>query len=221
MPVLQFPSPQDADENGVVAWGGDLHPDTLRLAYRQGIFPWPHEGLPLLWFCPDPRAILPFDRLHIPASLARNRRRLLEQGYTVSIDRAFHGVVRGCRNAFRPGQSGTWITPEIERAYGRLHRDNGAHSAETWDAGGNLVGGVYGVDEGGTFCGESMFFTRPYASKLALLHLIEHLQSRGAEWMDIQMMTPHMQALGAIEVSRDDFLARLEAAQARGLQLFP
>ena len=217
MPILRFPDPRDTGPEGVVAVGGDLHPDSLRLAYGQGIFPWPHAGLPLLWFCPPERAILDFSRLHVGRRLARIRR---ASRLTFTIDQAFEQVIAGCRHARRPGQPGTWITPGMEYAYCRLHRDGDAHSVEAWDEAGALVGGVYGVDAGGAFCGESMFHTQPNASKLALLFLVDHLAARGANFMDIQMLTPHMEALGAVEIPRNEFLARLRMAQASGLPLF-
>jgi leucyl/phenylalanyl-tRNA--protein transferase len=216
MPITRFPDPRRAGPDGIVAVGGDLHVDSLRLAYREGIFPWPVDGLPLLWFCPPERAILPFARLHIPRSLARARRR---SGLTFTMDRAFDRVIEGCREARRPGQSGTWITPAMRRAYGAFHRAGHAHSVEAWEEG-ELVGGMYGVDVGGVFSGESMFYVRPYASKLALLHMIEHLQARGLDWMDIQMLTPATESLGGQYVPRDEFLALLKATQARGLALF-
>lgn len=216
MPVTRFPDPRDTGPEGVVALGGDLHPDSLYLAYRQGIFPWPHEGLPLLWFCPPERAILEFARLHVPRSLAKERRRT---ALTFTLDRAFDQVIEGCRRARRPGQDGTWITPPMLRAYRAFHRLGHAHSAEAWD-GETLVGGIYGVAVEGAFSGESMFTSRPNASKLALLHLLDHLAARGLDWIDIQQMTPHMAALGATRVSRDAFLLRLAETQARGLQLF-
>lgn len=218
MPIIQFPDPRDTGPEGVVAAGGDLHPDSLRLAYRQGIFPWPHEGLPLLWFCPPQRAILDFSRLHVGRRLARIRR---ASRLTFTIDAAFEKVITACRHARRPGQAGTWITPAMERAYVRLHQSGGdAHSVEAWDETGALVGGVYGVDAGGAFGGESMFHTQPNASKLALLFLVDHLSSRGADFLDIQMLTPHLEALGAVEVPRDEFLEKLRAAQTRGPTLF-
>ena len=218
MPVLRFPDPRDTTPEGIVAVGGDLHPDTLRLAYGQGIFPWPHDGLPLLWFCPPERAILDFGRLHVPRRLARIRR---QSRLTFTMDRAFPQVIAACRRAKRPGQLGTWITPAMERAYCRLHHEGDAHSVEAWDEAGCLVGGVYGVDAGGAFGGESMFHVEPNASKLALLFLVDHLRARGLDWMDIQMTTPHMEALGAIEVSRPAFLERLARTRARSLSLFP
>lgn len=217
MPVVEFPDPREADENGIVAFGGDLHPDTLRLAYRQGIFPWPHTGFPLLWFCPLERAVLEFDRLHIPRSLAKARR---QSPLRFTLDTAFEQVIEQCRRIKRPGQRGTWITPEIQRAYIRLHRSGDAHSVEAWDETGALVGGLYGVDSGGVFSGESMFHLAPNASKLALLFFVDYLSSRGADFIDIQQLTPHMAALGAWEIERDDFLARSDTARQRGLILF-
>ena len=218
MPVLSFPPPESADEHGIVAAYGDLHPQTLRLAYHSGIFPWPHEGLPLLWFCPQERAILDFDKLHIPRSLAKMRRK---SPFTFTIDADFAGVISACQKAKRPEQEGTWITPAMKAAYLRLHQVGDAHSVEAWDTNSNLVGGLYGVDGGGVFSGESMFHTVPNASKLALLHLVEHLQKRGLRFIDIQQMTPHMAALGACEISRADFLRRWHEAQTQKLVLFP
>lgn len=217
MPVLAFPDPRDTDPDGIVAFGGDLHTDSLRLAYWQGIFPWPHRGLPLLWFCPPMRAVLEFDRLHIPESLQKARRR---SSLRFTIDTAFDDVIEACRLARRQGQGGTWITMPMLRAYRKFHRLGHAHSVEAWDPDGNLVGGLYGVDPGGLFGGESMFFREPNASKLALLYLIDHLRSRGATFIDIQQLTPHMERLGAREIPRDEFLARLHAAQIQGLPLF-
>ncbi|HYD47528.1 MAG TPA: leucyl/phenylalanyl-tRNA--protein transferase [Terriglobales bacterium] len=216
MPVAQFPDPRSADEDGIVAIGGDLHPQSLLLAYRQGIFPWPVEGLPMLWFCPAERAVLDFAELHVPRSLARARR---QAQLELSFDRAFAAVIRQCARTPRPGQEGTWITPEILRAYTRFHQLGHAHSVEAW-SGSELVAGLYGVDVDGAFCAESMFYRRPNASKLALLHLVEHLARAGLDWIDVQVMTPHMQRLGARAISRDEFLERLAATRARGLRPF-
>jgi len=217
MPVLRFPDPRDADEDGLLALGGDLHPESLRMAYGQGIFPWPHQGMPLLWFSPPMRAVLDFSDLHVPKSLAKERRK---GRFTFTIDAAFERVIRSCRRSPRPEQEGTWITAEMVRAYVLLHRLGDAHSVEAWDEDGELVGGLYGVDAGGAFAGESMFFVQPYASKLCLLHLIDHLAAQGVDWLDIQMMTPHFAALGAKEIDREAFLARLARERARGLRLF-
>lgn len=218
MPVTQFPNPwvTDTDPDGLIAVGGDLHPRSLELAYRQGIFPWPVEGYPLLLFCPPQRAVLEFERLHIPRSLERSRRRA---GYRYSINEAFEQVIDACSRTPRPGQNGTWITPEMRQAYVEFHRQGFAHSIEVWSDT-ELVGGIYGVSVDGTFAGESMFHRKSDASKLALWHLVEHLQSRGLDWIDIQMLTPHMEALGAREIPKLEFLRLLSSTHARGLKLF-
>lgn len=211
-----FPDPRTA-RGDVVAIGDDLSPETLMDAYRNGIFPWPAEEFELPWFSPRRRAIIEFDSVHVSRSLKAARRKAT---YRYSIDEDFYGVIRGCSEAPRPDQDGTWIFPEIIDAYTRLHLLGHAHSVEVWD-GDELVGGVYGIDAGGVFNGESMFHRRPNASKLALLFLFDHLRSRGVDWMDIQVMTPHMQALGARLISRNAFIDRVRATQARGLVLFP
>lgn len=220
MPVTQFPNPREVDTSpdGLIAIGGDLHPKSLVLAYSLGIFPWPSENAPLLWFCPERRAVLEFDRLHIPRSLERSRRRGLAL-YRYSIDEAFERVITQCSRVPRPGQNGTWITPELKTAYLTLHRLGIAHSVEVW-SGEALVGGIYGVNVAGCFAGESMFHRESDTSKLALLHLVDHLRERGLDWIDIQMLTPHMEALGAREIPKLDYLTKLEATQGRGLQLF-
>ncbi len=217
MPVAEFPDPRSANSDGIVAVGGDLHPHSLLLAYRQGIFPWPVEGFPLLWFCPAQRGILEFSELHLPRSLARARR---QTTLRFSIDAAFAQVIRGCAETPRPGQEGTWITAEIVTAYVRLHHMGIAHSVEAWH-GSHLVGGLYGVEIDGAFAAESMFYRQPGASKLALLHCIDHLRDRGLDWMDIQVLTPHLARLGAKAIDRTDFLDKLWRTRARGLRLFP
>ena len=216
-PGLQAVSPRLAGSAEVVGVGDDLSPETLVWAYTHGIFPWPIEGYPLLWFCPPLRAVLDFDHLHVSERLARARRRA---GLTFTIDAAFDQVIAGCRQSSRPGQRGTWITPAMQSAYQALHRRGHAHSIEAWNPDGTLAGGLYGVSAGGVFCGESMFHAAPNASKFALLFLCEHLASRGAQWIDIQVMTPHLAALGATEIPRGVFLDRLEEAQRRCLTLF-
>jgi leucyl/phenylalanyl-tRNA--protein transferase len=158
---------------------------------------------------------LEFDRLHIPRSLKAVRRK---SRFTYTIDQAFEDVIRACAKLPRPGQAGTWITTSMMKAYRDLNQQGWAHSVEVWEeatSAKRLIGGIYGVDVDGIFSGESMFHLRPNASKLALLHLIEHLRASGAEWMDIQMLTPHMEALGAREISRDDFLNRLDKGRAK------
>ncbi|MDX1932027.1 MAG: leucyl/phenylalanyl-tRNA--protein transferase [Capsulimonadales bacterium] len=214
---IVFPDPRHAGPEGIVAVGGDLRPETLLTAYRAGIFPWPHEGYPLLWFCPERRAILDFSELHIPESLAKARRKT---SLTFSIDTAFEQVIHSCRSTPRPDQDGTWITPRMKAAYLELHRLGYAHSVEVRNEANELVGGLYGVSVDGVYSGESMFHRVSNASKLALLHLIDHLRDRGADFIDIQQLTPHMAALGAREIPREAFLDRWKAARARGLTLF-
>lgn len=216
MAIIQFPDPRTASPEGIVAIGGDLHPESVLAAYRQGIFPWPVEKLPLLWFCPAERGVLEFAALHLPRSLRRAAR---VAPYTFTIDRDFAAVIRGCAETPRPNQHGTWITPAVIAAYSRLHAMGIAHSVEAW-AGDRLVGGAYGVDVDGAFAAESMFHHSPNASKLALLHLIGHLRARDLDWIDVQTLTPHMARLGAQLVPREHFLARLQHTRGRGLHLF-
>ena len=216
MAVIRFPDPKYATAEGIVALGGDLQPENVLEAYRRGIFPWPIEGWPLTWFCPQERAILEFSDLHIPRRLLRERRRT---ALRFTIDADFRRVIRACASITRNGESGTWITPAVIRSYTELHRRGYVHSVEAWEDDA-LVGGLYGVDADGAFAGESMFYLRPNASRLALLHLIEHLCARGLDWMDIQMMTPHMEAFGAKLVSRDRFLEKLAQTRSRRLKLF-
>jgi leucyl/phenylalanyl-tRNA---protein transferase len=202
--------------NDVVSFGTPLTVENVREAYLKGIFPWYTAGIPLPWHCPARRAILEFPDLRVSRSLEKARRK---NEFTFTIDRAFRDVIHECALAYRPGQGGTWITPDFERVYGALHDQGMAHSVEAWDADDNLAGGLYGIDAGGVFCGESMFFKRSNASKLALLFLIDHLRSRGSSWLDAQVMTPHMRALGAHEIDRRDFLGKLGEIQAAGLKL--
>jgi leucyl/phenylalanyl-tRNA--protein transferase len=204
------------NQDDIVGVGGRLDPETLLRAYRRGIFPWPVEELPLLWFCPRERAILEFSRVHVGRSLARARRR---SGLRFTVDAAFAAVIRACADTPRPGQDGTWITPDIVAAYTRLHTVGIAHSVEAW-RGPELVGGIYGVAVDGAFAAESMFHRESDASKLVLLHLVDHLAAAGLDWIDIQVMTPHLERLGAHVVSRGQFLGRLTRTRARGLKLF-
>ena len=212
--MSRFPDPRYA-RGDVVAVGDDLRVDTLRDAYRHGIFPWPHERLPLPWFSPRRRTVLFFDELHVGRTLRRARRGALR----FTIDQAFADVIKACAVSPRGDDVGTWIEPEIIEAYTRFHRAGDAHSVEVWD-GDELAGGLYGVDAGGVFTGESMFHRAPNASKLALLFLVDHLRERGATWLDCQVMTAHIRTLGAREISRARFLDMLAEAQARGLTLF-
>jgi len=200
--------PELADENGLVAIGGDLRPERLLEAYCRGVFPWFDDTMPILWWSPDPRAIFELDN---PDSfyVSRRLRRTLRSGrFAVTIDRDFSAVIRGC--ADRPGE-GNWITPEMIAAYERLHRLGHAHSVEAWRLG-MLAGGVYGVGIRGFFAGESMFSRSSDASKVALAFLIDHLRTRGFRLFDIQFLNDHTQRLGAIEIPRADYLERLRHA---------
>jgi leucyl/phenylalanyl-tRNA---protein transferase len=214
--LIEFLDPALSPLEGIVAVGGRLTTTNLLRAYRKGIFPWPVNEEILPWCCPEVRAILDFKDLHVSRRLARVQR---QSSFTFTIDKAFADVIGCCATVKRKDQSGTWITPQIFDAYCRLHDEGHAHSVEVWKDK-TLVGGLYGVDSGGAFAGESMFTLVSDASKLALLYLLDHLKSRGLTWIDIQMMTPHMAALGAREIDRDEFLKLLAAAQERSLKLF-
>lgn len=201
----------------VVSYGTPLTLENVREAYSKGIFPWSTPGVPLPWHSPDPRAVLFFDELKIPRSLAKARR---QSEFTFTIDRDFRGVIEACAASDRPDQPGTWITPEFIDVFTEAHEAGFVHSVEAWNASGELVGGLYGVDSGGVFSGESMFYHEPNASKLALLFLIDHLRSQGSTWLDVQVMTPHLQALGAKNVARGTFLRMLSDIQLLTKQVF-
>lgn len=210
-----FPPVERANSDGLLAYGGNLRLSTLRLAYQRGIFPWPVDGYPLLWFAPPRRGILHLDEFHIPRRLARTLR---QNPFEMRIDTAFPEVIRACAAA-RRDEEGTWITPPMIAAYIRLHRAGEAHSVEAWRDG-ELVGGLYGVSWGAYFCGESMFHHETDASKAAIVHLVHHLQSRGATWLDTQMLTPLFTSFGTREVPRADFMEMLGDAQRDPLKLF-
>jgi leucyl/phenylalanyl-tRNA--protein transferase len=184
-----------------------LTPDGVELAYRHGIFPMADEGSgEILWFRPDPRAIIPLDGFHISRSLARTLRRGI---FEVRVDTDFEGVMRGC--ADRP--EGTWISERFVEVYGALHRAGKAHSVEAWRDG-RLVGGAYGLALGGAFMAESMFHRETDASKAALTALVARLQERGFTLLDVQYVTPHLESLGAVDITRREYERRLERALA-------
>ena len=201
----------------IVGFGGELTVENIRDSYSKGIFPWHIEGLPLPWFCPEQRAILDFEDLHVSKSLKKAR---TKTQFELTIDKDFRSVIESCAKTKRSHEAGTWITPEFIETYMALHKLGEAHSVEVWAPNGDLVGGLYGVDAGGAFCGESMFYKESNASKFALLFLIDHLQSKGSPWLDVQVMTPHMEIFGAKEIPRKDFLDKLEEAQKSRLKLF-
>jgi leucyl/phenylalanyl-tRNA--protein transferase len=203
-----FPDPARAEPDGLLAVGGDLSPERLLTAYAQGIFPWYSAASPILWWSPDPRLVLEPAQLHVPRSL----RKLIRAGrYRVTADEAFARVISRCAGRERPGQDGTWITPEMREAYLRLHELGFAHSFEAWE-GDELAGGLYGVSLGAAFFGESMFADRPDASKVAFVRSIEWLAQRKVNLVDCQVRTEHLLRFGAHELSRATFLRRLAAA---------
>ncbi|RMF69676.1 MAG: leucyl/phenylalanyl-tRNA--protein transferase [Calditrichaeota bacterium] len=209
--ITAFPPVERADpETGLLAVGGDLEVESLLLAYRSGIFPWPIPGQPVLWFAPARRAILEFSELHIPKRLARTLRRA---PFRFAVDRDFEQVIRRCAaNPNRKRSSGTWITDEMISAYVRFHEAGFAHSFETYDEQDRLVGGLYGVWLGKFFAGESMFFLRTDASKFALIQAVAHLRAHGLTWMDVQVLSPFLKRFGAREVERAVFMQKLQRA---------
>jgi leucyl/phenylalanyl-tRNA--protein transferase len=200
-----FPPPHLADENGLLAVGGDLSPQRLIAAYARGIFPWYNEGLPILWHCPDPRFVLEPSKLHVPKSL---RKELKRGTYEVKLDTAFREVISACAETRRPGQRGTWITDEMYEGYVELHELGLAHSAESWRDG-KLLGGLYGVSLGSVFYGESMFARGPDASKVAFASLVEQLIAWGFTLIDCQQQTEHLARFGAEAWPRKKFLSAL------------
>jgi len=211
-PFDPFPPVATAREDmgGLLAVGGDLSPDRLLHAYRQGIFPWGTvEGHPL-WYSPDPRMVLFPERFRLTRSL---RKTLRSGRFAVRFDHDFAGVIGACAATPRPGQDGTWITPDMREAYIRLHELGWAHSVETYVEG-DLVGGLYGLAIGRMFYGESMFARRSDASKVAFAHLIRYLAAHQFGMIDCQMRTEHLASLGGHEIARPEFLSRLQALTA-------
>jgi leucyl/phenylalanyl-tRNA--protein transferase len=203
--AVLFPPVENAVQNGLLAVGGDLSPERLLAAYREGIFPWYSDGEPILWWSPDPRFVLFPHELRV----SRSMRQFLKKGtIRVTFDRAFREVIESCRRS-RPGQDGTWITPEMRVAYCAFHDLGYAHSVEVWQ-GDALAGGLYGISLGRTFFGESMFSAVPNASKAALITLVSHLKERDFDLIDCQVETAHLAGLGARPIPRRDFCALLQ-----------
>jgi leucyl/phenylalanyl-tRNA---protein transferase len=203
-----FPSPNYADPSGLLAIGGDLSSERILAAYRSGIFPWFSGDQPILWWSPDPRAVLDLDAFKLSRSL---RKTLKKETFKITFDRAFEAVIEACSTVARKSESGTWITAEMQDAYINLHELGYAHSVETW-FGEQLAGGLYGVSLGKAFFGESMFHFKTDASKIALAGLVEHLKSWEFHFIDAQMTTEHLISLGATEIPRRLFLKRLKDA---------
>ena len=206
---VSFPDPRLAVDEGIIDFSDDLRVERLLEAYSFGIFPWPHEELPTLWFCPEKRGVLDFENFRQPQSFQKAMRK---SSFTFSLNQNFDLVLEACALATRPNQHGTWITSKLSRAYRDFHRAGYAHSLEVWQ-GAELVGGMYGVYVAGVFCGESMFFRKSGASKFALVQMIEFLRVKGLTWIDIQMVTPVLEQFGGTYISRESFLDRLETAK--------
>jgi leucyl/phenylalanyl-tRNA--protein transferase len=206
--IWQLPPAEAASEEGFVGFGADLEPGTLLAAYRTGLFPMPLHGFDdIAWWSPDPRGILPLDRLRVTSSLRRSRRR-----FEVRIDTAFEPVIRACAD---PARRGGWIDEAMVQAYIGLHELGWAHSVEAWTPGGELAGGLYGVAIGGLFAGESMFHRATDASKVALMGLAERLDADSL--VDVQWLTTHLESLGAVAVDRTRYLGCLRTALSRPL----
>lgn len=202
-----FPPISEADEDGLLALGGDLTVEWLRLAYHMGIFPWTDN--PITWWAPDPRAVFDIESFEPPKRLAKKVR---QNRVTITFDQAFQRVIRNCAKP-APGREQTWIGPGLRKAYTALHKAGHAHSVEAWQGDG-LVAGVYGVSFGGFFAGESMFHRVTDTSKIALVHLFNHLRDRGYVLFDTQVLSPLTESLGAIEIPRSDYMKRLRDALA-------
>ena len=200
---LTFPHPNDANEDGIVAWGGDLNPSRVIRAYQQGIFPWYSPQDPILWWSPDPRLIMELDDFKLRKSLRKSMKK-----FTYSFDTNFNEVIQKCAKTRRADQEGTWINKDVIESYNVLHSMGFAHSVESYFEG-TLVGGLYGIVVGKVFCGESMFSHKSDASKSAYAVLIKHLKYWGYDFVDCQVPTNHLKSLGAKEVARDYFLMRL------------
>jgi leucyl/phenylalanyl-tRNA--protein transferase len=201
----EFPDVDAANEDGLLAFGGNLTVPTLLNAYRNGIFPWYNPDEPICWYCPDPRFVLFPGKLKVSSSM---KTLFHKKPFEFSIDKDFTGVIRNCRVATRKNGPGTWITDAIERAYTELFDKGYAHSAEAW-LGDELVGGLYGVQLGHVFFGESMFAHKSNASKFAFVHYVQQLAGEGIEIIDCQVYTAHLESLGAEFIRRKTFISLL------------
>ena len=201
---LAFPPVHLAEPDGLLAIGGDLSPERLLMAYHMGIFPW-YEGEHILWWCPDPRFVLFPDKLKVSKSMQQLLRR---HTFEFTINKAFSQVIDNCKTISRPGQDGTWITPEVRKAYLRMHELGYAHSAESWCEG-QLVGGLYGMRLGNVFYGESMFSKVTNASKYAFINYVQQLKKENVQLIDCQVYTDHLASLGAEMIPRKEFVKLL------------
>ena len=203
---LIFPPPSLAEPDGLLAMGGDLSPERLLLAYQNGIFPW-YEGDHILWWCPDPRFVLFPDDIKVHKNI---RKMMRSNEFEFTINKAFHQVIHNCKKIYRPGQDGTWITNDVEKAYIRMHELGYATSAEVWKDG-ELAGGVYGMKLGKVFFGESMFSKVTNASRLAFIRYVKLLHEEGIELIDCQVYTEYLESLGAKMIERKDFIRLLNS----------
>jgi leucyl/phenylalanyl-tRNA---protein transferase len=202
-----FPSIDEVTEEGILALGGDLQPERLLKAYQNGIFPWYSEGEPIIWYCPNPRMVLFFDQLKISKSMQSI---LKKDRFKITYNQNFEQVISNCKTIDRNDGLGTWITDAMKAAYINLHKMGIAKSVEVWQNH-ELVGGLYGVDLGHIFCGESMFSKESNASKFAFVKLVEKLQKENYKLLDCQVYNDHLASLGAGEISREHFLSILKA----------
>lgn len=207
--VIGFPDPSEANEDGLLAIGGDLSADRLVTAYSLGIFPWFNEDESILWWSPDPRLILEPEKFKLSKSL---KRIIKKKDYEVLFDHDFKTVIENCAFTERKDEDGTWITNNMKEAFIDLHDKGLAHSVEVYEEG-EIIGGLYGVSLGKAFFGESMFFKKNDASKVALYYLCQELKKWGFHFIDAQVETNHLLSLGAEKIDREDFLERLEIAQ--------
>lgn len=204
--ALFFPPVSHANSDGILAVGGDLAPERLKLAYHSGIFPWFNEGEPIIWWSPNPRMVLFLDELIVSKSM----RNILNRNiFTVTFNQNFRDVIFNCQKIKRDGQNGTWITNEMVEAYCNLNELGMAKSVEVWQNG-ELVGGLYGIDLGHVFCGESMFSKVSNASKVAFIALVNHLKQNNYKLLDCQVYNEHLESLGCREIVREDFMAILK-----------
>ncbi|MBS7252721.1 leucyl/phenylalanyl-tRNA--protein transferase [Flavobacterium branchiicola] len=204
---LFFPPVSEADEEGILAIGGDLNPERLKLAYKSGIFPWFNEGEPILWWAPDPRMVLFLDELVISKSM---RNILNRKMFKLTFNKNFKEVILNCQQIKREGQDGTWISDEMIEAYCKLNEEGIAKSVEVWQDE-TLVGGLYGIDLGNVFCGESMFSKVSNASKTAFIALALYLQKENYKVLDCQVYNPHLESLGCREIDREEFMSILKS----------
>lgn len=202
---LVFPPVTQAEPDGLLAIGGDLSPERLLLAYRSGIFPW-YEGEHILWWCPDPRFVLFPSTLKISKSI---KPLLNRNEFLFTTNKAFKEVIHQCKQTKRPGQEGTWITDEVEKAFCKLHKLGYAHSAEVWKEA-ELVGGLYGIKLGKVFFGESMFSSVSNASRYAFIKYVQQLKEEGIELIDCQVYTEYLESLGARMIERNEFIQQLD-----------